>query len=117
MDLYKLGGLEGRDPVACKSIEEWAQYFDEANRHVARDVIKGVTISTVFLVLDHNWGDGPPILFETMVFGGVLDRKQERYTTWEKAVIGHEAIKAGVKASAALKLGDAPAGLLPQETS
>lgn len=30
-------------------------------------------VSTIFLVLDHNMGQGPPILFETLVFGGQYD--------------------------------------------
>lgn len=47
-------------------------------------------VSTVFLSLDHNWGDGPPILFETMIFGGEHDGYQERYRTWEEAEEGHE---------------------------
>jgi hypothetical protein len=47
-------------------------------------------ISTVFLALDHNWGEGPPVLFETMIFGGPLDQFQWRYCTWEEAEEGHK---------------------------
>ena len=56
-------------------------------------------VSTVFLGLDHNWNGGPPILFETMVFGGPHNEYQERYATWDQAEKDHdrvvEALKAG----------------------
>lgn len=29
-----------------------------------------VNVSTVFLAIDHAFGDGPPVLYETMIFGG-----------------------------------------------
>lgn len=49
-----------------------------------------ITVSTVFLVVNHEFiGDGPPILFETMVFGGDHDEFQLRYHTWEMAEFGH----------------------------
>ena len=33
-----------------------------------------VFISTVFLGIDHNFNlEGPPLLFETMIFGGIKD--------------------------------------------
>lgn len=65
----------------------------DANRHVALDeVAPGITVSTVFLGLDHNWTDhGPPILFETMVFDDYDRPYQQRYSTWEEAEIGHRA--------------------------
>ena len=63
-------------------------------RRVARTELAGgaVEISTVFLWLDHSYGQGPPILFETMVFGGLLDEECERYSTWIEAEQGHEAM-------------------------
>jgi hypothetical protein len=51
--------------------------------------------------LDHQWRDGDPLLFETMIFGGPLDQEQERYSTWEKAERGHaEAVTRARKAIA-----------------
>jgi hypothetical protein len=47
-------------------------------------------VSTVFLGLDHQWGEGDPILFETMIFGGPLDQEMWRYETWDQAERGHE---------------------------
>jgi hypothetical protein len=46
-------------------------------------------VSTVFTGLDHQWRDGDPLLFETMIFGGPLDQEQDRYSTWEQAERGH----------------------------
>lgn len=40
------------------------------------DLPNGLWISTVFLGLDYNFGDGPPILFESMVFD---TNKKEKY--------------------------------------
>lgn len=54
------------------------------------EIEPGIEVSTVFLGLDHGWGDGPPILFETMTFGGPHDGDCERYSTWNEAVVGHE---------------------------
>jgi hypothetical protein len=45
--------------------------------------------STVFIGLDHNWGEGPPLVFETMIFGGEFDQYQYRYSTWAEAEAGH----------------------------
>lgn len=48
-------------------------------------------VSTVWLGLDHNYGDGPPILFETMVFGEAdwADQDCKRYSTEAEALAGH----------------------------
>ena len=75
----------------------WARLFEDGSyRHVAEDfVVRGnhpVRVSTVYLGLDHQYGDGPPLIFETMVFGGVFDGEQERYSTLEQAQAGHAAM-------------------------
>lgn len=66
--------LEGKVPRKCKSVDEYVQ-FDRPNlKRIARSHRMGSTVSTVFLMHDHNWhSDGLPILFETMVFGGDMD--------------------------------------------
>lgn len=46
-------------------------------------------VSTVFLGLDHNYGRGDPLIFETMIFGGPLDNATYRYSTWVQAEAGH----------------------------
>lgn len=44
-------------------------------------------------------GFGPPILFETMVFGGPLNEEQVRYVTWDEAERGHAEMVARVRAA------------------
>ncbi|MCG8460126.1 MAG: hypothetical protein MI919_27910, partial [Holophagales bacterium] len=59
-------------------------------RVVARDNdVNGSDVSTVFLGLDHNWGDGPPLIYETLVMGGPLSDEMDRYSTWAEAEAGH----------------------------
>jgi hypothetical protein len=77
------------------TLMEWAQAFDnmteEARRIALTQVWPGVTVSTVWIGLDHRiHGDGPPLIFESMVFGGHYDGKAERYATEAEAVEGHE---------------------------
>jgi hypothetical protein len=38
------------------------------------------------------WGEGPPILFETMVFRNGSGDEQERYSSWDDAEAGHKAM-------------------------
>ncbi len=91
--------LDGHNPVPCDDTLEWAQWYEKADRRIAlTDVAPDVHVSTVFLSIDHNWGDGPPVLFETMVFGGPLDEEQVRYCTWDEAELGHAAMVERVKA-------------------
>ena len=82
-----------RRPVPV-DIETWGRFFEhEPNRIVGMTQITSeVEVSTVFLGLDHGlWRDGPPILFETMIFGGPLDQCQWRYVSWDDAEVGHQA--------------------------
>ena len=51
----------------------------------------GVCVSTVYLGSDHGWDEGPPVLWETMIFGGECDEHCERYTSQRAAVAGHKA--------------------------
>lgn len=61
---------------------------------VDKTTVGTAEVSTVFLGLDHSFGDGPPILFETMVFYGDSGDYTERYATWDEAVKGHVEIVA-----------------------
>lgn len=47
-------------------------------------------VSTVFLALDHGFGSGKPVLWETMIFGGFHDGYRAWYTSYEDAKIGHK---------------------------
>lgn len=95
--------LDGHTPVATDDVLTWGKMFDDdQKRRVAYTKLPGgVSVSTVFLGIDHRFrGSGPPILFETMVFG-TDDDMTERYTTWDEAQAGHDAIVADLKAAAA----------------
>jgi hypothetical protein len=84
---------------------EWAYGFATTDRCVAWSGNADKYVSTVFLGLDHRFfGDGPPLVFETMVFvnegatfkfngqerpcNTILD--QERYGSWAAAEAGHK---------------------------
>lgn len=83
--------LENGKPVPCEDLMKWAKWFETAkDRHVGNTVKGNVRVSTIFLGLDHRFGDGKPLLFETMVFGGLLNGSQERYSTIEEAQKGHK---------------------------
>jgi len=100
-------GLRDRTPFLLATLEdqltEWQRREDSLARgedvyRVGRTVIgDNVVVSTVFLGLDHQWHpDGPPMLFETMVF--TADESEadwvpdtERWSTWEQAEDQHEA--------------------------
>lgn len=56
------------EPVPEPNLLKWAHWFDRANRTVHRDMVGPLRVSTVFLGLDHSFGAGPPVLWETMVF-------------------------------------------------
>lgn len=85
-----------REPVEEPDVLKWGAWLEEAgdNRVVGRTTVApGVDVSTVFLGLDHNFApEGPPLLFETMVFGGSADQSCWRYATWEEAEAGHAAV-------------------------
>jgi hypothetical protein len=71
----------------------------ESQRRVRYTKVGNVAVSTVFLGIDHNFRrEGPPVLFETMVFGVPSARYeyQDRYCTYDEAVAGHTAVLAKV---------------------
>lgn len=48
-----------------------------------------IEVSTVFLRHNHAFMGGPPILWETMIFGPIMDLDQWRYYSPEEATVGH----------------------------
>jgi len=85
---YLLNGKETQPAT----LEQWAKFMQDGNRLILRFIGREFEVSTVFLGLDHAWGDEEPVLFETMVFGGKHDQYQERYSTYEEAEEGHNRI-------------------------
>ncbi len=86
--------LKGKKAVPCDDMDEWANMLKGSDRTVAKTIIEGgkkdIRVSTVFLGLDSSFEQGPPLIFETMVFDGELDGEMDRYTTWEEAEEGHK---------------------------
>jgi hypothetical protein len=82
---------------------EWCRLFalPDVYRRVARtDFPTGTVVSTVWIGLNHNYGDGPPLIFETMIFteAGGDDLGCWRYATEAEAIEGHERVVAEVQA-------------------
>lgn len=74
------------------TLGEWCRRFqDFAYRRIAEDWIGEIRISTIWLGTDHSFGCGPPLIFETMIFGGpeAIDGEMWRYATEEEARAGH----------------------------
>lgn len=81
--------LDGHRAVVEPNQNVWAEWFGKHDRRVARTEIGNAVVSTVFLSLDHSYGDGPPMLFESLIMGGPMDQEMRRYSTWEEAERGH----------------------------
>jgi len=96
--------LVDRVPFAVDRMT-WADWFETPDRRVAETEIDSrCRVSTVFLGLDHNFGDGEPVLFETMIFGGPLAGEMWRYATWAEAEQGHrQAVEQAKIAAARIK--------------
>jgi hypothetical protein len=104
--LYYILDRDG-NPLALEpgpySLVAWAEWFQSHDRTIAFDIVdEHVSVSTVFLGLDHNFfGDGhPPVLWESLVIGGSLDGYQIRYTSREGALVGHRRIVSAVHLTA-----------------
>lgn len=83
--------LDGKIPRKVDNLFEWAETMHKQNNIVAKTTIQDVTVSTIFLGMDysHYFEHGPPVLFETAIFGGDHNGYQKRYSTWEAAEEGH----------------------------
>lgn len=71
----------------------WARWFERRDRILQQTRVGPCLVSTVFLGLDHRFGfGGPPVLWETMIFGGAFKgyEYQDRYTTRAAAELGHQ---------------------------
>lgn len=91
---YKLSE-DKQTPVPVDDVMEWANSMEDEDRIVAfTELPNEAQVSTVFLGLDHNFTlEGPPILWETMVFGGTSDGWERRCSgTREDALKMHNAM-------------------------
>jgi len=85
--------------VETDDVMEWRDFMENNDdRIIKREHVGDNFVSTVFLGIDHSGTvDGPPILFETKIFGGDYDGIMERYNTFEEAKAGHKRIKKSLK--------------------
>jgi hypothetical protein len=90
--------LDDDNNVVEAGVMEWGEWW-EANsrggrRFLARTALEKVWVSTVFLGADHGLGDGPPLIFESMVFplDSMADLDGKRYSTYAEALHGHAAL-------------------------
>lgn len=95
---------ENNQAIASTDIKKVAAQIQSADkRRVAEDMIDRYWVSTVFMGVDHSFGGGPPLIFETMIFD--TSRKKplgnnrmslgkevycDRYSTWDEALVGHQ---------------------------
>lgn len=85
----------------------WEQFgfrkdYDESNRNVKQENVtfenKEYWVSTVDLGLNHNFGEGNPLYYETMIFAvengetNYHDLYCDRYETREEALKNHNEI-------------------------
>lgn len=98
--LYYILDQLTHEPLAIDDLTVWSRAFEDSDRRIVNQTAVGeARVSTVFLGIDHNWlGVGPPLLFETMIFGGPHSEWQCRYSTWADAAIGHDQVVADLQA-------------------
>ncbi len=90
---YVLDG--SHEPVPCNDLAMWKAWMNTPERLVEDALLSDragnqVRVCTVFLGLDLGFDNAErPILFETMVLGGIWDRALYRYCTWREAQEGH----------------------------
>jgi hypothetical protein len=90
-DHYILEGREAK-PVDMMTWAKWLE-STRGNRHIKKDVVNKRRVSTVFLGLDHQFGEGPPLIFETMVFRDENSFDEiycDRCSTYDEAEAMHE---------------------------
>lgn len=78
------------------TLEGYVALVSRSNHQVAKTDDGEVAVSTVWLGVDHQYGDGPPLIFETMVIGGEHAGYMQRYPSLKEARAGHELVAAMV---------------------
>jgi len=98
------------------SEEQWVElrrhgegYFRVASTEIGTEI----WVSTVWIGIDHAFGRGRPMIFETMVFGGPMADDCVRYSTAHEAQAGHDAVVTLVLA--ALDMASTEAASEPEE--
>jgi len=110
-DRWKYYILDDENHAVAVDADTWARWFEDVGNRIVdyTEITSEVYVSTVFLGLNHRFmDDGPPILFETMIFGaGGDDIYQRRYSSWDDAATGHQVIVQKLRAERAKMRSDA----------
>ncbi len=93
--LYILG--DDGIPIQETDYQKWSLWIKTADLTVARTRIDNCEVSTMFLGVNHGMTNGPPMLYETLVYGGPLHKETSHYSTKREALEGHERICAKVR--------------------
>lgn len=82
--------------------DEWIARFeyDMPYKIVAQESGPNWSVSTVWVGINHQFGDGPPLIFETLAHWPGEGEYMARYATEDEAKAGHEAILALAKDAA-----------------
>ena len=91
---------EQKNVLPADTLED--AFFTSSERIVKQEnLIVGeqhIFVSTVFLGMDHGYGNENPVVFETLIEGedniGGINTFLTRYCTWAEAEKGHQAVVA-----------------------
>jgi hypothetical protein len=84
------------------TVQEWGEWRETHDNHVAQEDVGPFFVSTIFAGLDYRFfGDGPPLVYETMWFRGEDSGLWDRYSTRDAALAGHAAAVAWAAAQPA----------------
>lgn len=75
--------------VTPVEVREWAKWYENADRSIAKYAFDKYDLSAVFLGINHNYGEGPPLIFEMMIFKkGTYDEVFcERFSTKSETLL------------------------------
>lgn len=86
------------NPIECETYEEWIEW-EKTNQNLLRvgaTFFPGGVVITSFMGRNLAMGEfketGPPVVFETMVFGGPWSGLQKRSCTLESAKQAHQEV-------------------------
>ena len=85
---------ERGEPLLEQDVDAWTRWFQRADRRIARSVVApDLTVLTTFRGVGEIDESGQaPALFETRVFGGVLNGEEVWHRTRAEALAGHAAL-------------------------
>ena len=92
------------EPRRERDLDAWTRWFERADRSIARTAVtREVMVLTTFLgVGEVSEPGGEPLLFQTRVFGGLLDGEEIGRCTRAEALAAH------AKLAQLCRIGNAP---------